>query len=62
VHRTIEVNIFDFDADIYGERLKVEFVKWVRGEQKFAGLDELKSQLAADKIVVQNILNEAAGK
>lgn len=62
LHRTAEVNIFNFNTDIYGETLTVEFVKWVRGEQKFPGLDELKSQLAADKIVVEKILNENAGK
>jgi riboflavin kinase / FMN adenylyltransferase len=62
LHRTSEVNIFGFNADIYGETLTVEFVKWVRGEQKFAGLDALKSQLTDDKVVVQKILNEAAGK
>lgn len=61
LHRTTEVNIFDFDADIYGESLTIEFVKWVRGEQKFAGLDELKTQLGVDKIAVQKILNEEAG-
>lgn len=60
LHRTSEVNIFDFDDDIYGESLTVEFVKWVRGEQKFAGLEELKTQLCADKIAVQKILNEEA--
>lgn len=46
----IEVNIFDFDKDIYGETLKVEFVKWIRNEEKFANLDELKQALANDKI------------
>lgn len=58
LHRTAEVNIFDFNADIYGESLTVEFVKWVRGEQKFPGLDALKEQLANDKIAVQKLLNE----
>lgn len=63
LNRTAEVNIFGFSSDIYGETLTVEFVKWVRGEQKFSGLDELKTQLAQDKIVVQEILNEeSAGK
>lgn len=57
-HRTAEVNIFDFDADIYGEQLTVEFVKRVREEKKFSGLDELKSQLAADSITVRKIFNE----
>jgi riboflavin kinase/FMN adenylyltransferase len=60
LHRTSEVNIFDFSADIYGETLTVEFVQWVRGERKFDGLDALKLQLAADKIVVQKTLNEEA--
>ncbi len=46
----IEVNIFDFDKDIYGETLKVAFVKWIRNEEKFANLDELKLALANDKI------------
>jgi len=57
-HRTAEVNIFDFDADIYGETIEVQFVKWVRGEQKFDGLDKLKQQLAADKTTVQKILEK----
>lgn len=46
----IEVNIFDFDKDIYGAAIKVEFVKWIRHEEKFANLEELKQALANDKI------------
>jgi riboflavin kinase / FMN adenylyltransferase len=46
----IEVNIFDFDSDIYGETIKVEFIKWIRNEEKFANLDELKQALANDKV------------
>ena len=46
----IEVNIFDFDKDIYGEDIKLEFVKWIRNEEKFANLEELKQALANDKI------------
>lgn len=52
----IEVNIFDFDADIYGETLKVEFVKWIRNEEKFANLDELKQALANDKMACTHAL------
>ena len=51
----IEVNIFDFDEDIYGKTLKVEFVKWIRNEEKFANLDELKQALANDKIACANV-------
>lgn len=51
----IEVNIFDFDKDIYGEFLKIEFVKRIRDEQKFANLEELKLALANDKIACSNV-------
>ena len=47
--KTIEVNIFNFDREIYGENLKVEFILKIRNEQKFNGLDELKAQIAKDK-------------
>lgn len=47
--RTIEVNILDFDADLYGENLTLEFVKRLRDEQKFSGLDALKEQLQKDR-------------
>ncbi len=50
-----EVNIFDFDKDIYEESIKVEFVKRIRNEKKFANLDELKQGLANDKIACSNV-------
>jgi riboflavin kinase/FMN adenylyltransferase len=53
----IEVNIFDFDRDIYGHEISVEFVKWVRNEEKFANLEELKQALANDKLACSAILN-----
>ena len=48
--RVIEVNIFDFDEDIYGATLRVYLKKFLRQEQKFRGLDALKEQLAKDKL------------
>ena len=48
--KTIEVNIFDFDKNIYGKKIKVAFLKKIRNEQKFASLEELKKQLEKDKI------------
>jgi riboflavin kinase/FMN adenylyltransferase len=48
-HRTLEVNVLDFDQDIYGETLTVHFLEWIRPEQKFSGLEELKMQLGRDK-------------
>jgi riboflavin kinase/FMN adenylyltransferase len=48
-HRSIEVNLFDFDHDIYGKTLKVELRHHLRLERKFGSLDELKQQLDADR-------------
>lgn len=48
--RSTEVNIFDFDEDIYGKDLQVNFIKRLRSEVKFNGLDALKAQLAQDKV------------
>ena len=49
-HRTVEVNLFDFSDDIYGEPIEVVFYHKLREEQKFASLDALKEQLAQDRI------------
>ncbi|MDO6434680.1 bifunctional riboflavin kinase/FAD synthetase [Flavitalea sp. BT771] len=54
--RVIEVNIFDFNSDIYGRLLRVFVKKHLRGEQKFAGLDALKQQLAKDKVAAEESL------
>lgn len=48
-HRSIEVNIIDFDQDIYDETLRIEFVDKLRDERKFNGIDELIAQLTIDK-------------
>jgi riboflavin kinase/FMN adenylyltransferase len=48
--RTIEVNIFDFDKDIYGQTVRVYVKKYLREEKKFTGLEELKAAIAKDKI------------
>lgn len=45
----IEVNLFDFDKEIYGEALEIFFVKKLRDEQKFESLEALKEQLHKDK-------------
>jgi len=48
--RSIEVNIFNFNKEIYGEDTTIFFINRLRDELTFNGLDELKSQLANDKI------------
>jgi riboflavin kinase/FMN adenylyltransferase len=46
--RSLEVHLLDADCELYGESLEVAFVKKLRDEQKFAGLEELKIQIARD--------------
>lgn len=46
---TIETNIFDFDQDIYGKHVAIEWVRYLRGEVKFDGADGLVKQLELDK-------------
>ena len=45
----LEVHLFDFDGDLYGERLSVEFMTKLRDEKKFESLDALKAAIAADQ-------------
>jgi len=45
---TVEAHLLDFDSDIYGEETRLEFVRRIRPEMKFAGLEALKGQIAAD--------------
>ncbi len=56
-HRTVEVNIFDFNQDIYDEALKVSFLERLRAEQKFSGLEALKEQLRRDEEAARKILD-----
>lgn len=55
---TVEVNIFDFDEDIYGKMLRVYVKAHLRNERKFNGLDALKQQLAMDKTNAEKVLSE----
>ena len=48
--RTIEVNIFEFDRDIYGKTMRVYVKKYLREEKKFPGLEELKEEISKDKV------------
>ena len=48
--KVIEVNIFDFDQDVYGKSINISFLKRIRSEQKFGSLDALKAQIANDKV------------
>ncbi len=52
----IETNIFDFDNDIYGERLEIEFIKKLRNEKKFSTVNDLVNQIKADVITAKKML------
>ena len=54
----IETFIFDFDADIYGEKMRLEFIQKIRDEKKFPGVDALLAQIALDKIEARRILSD----
>ena len=53
---TIEVNIFDFDKNIYGEEITISFVERMRDEKKFESLEALTAQLVKDKEATLKIL------
>ncbi len=53
--RTQEVHLFDFDGDLYDAKLRVHVVSRIREERKFATLDELRAQIAADAAAARAI-------
>ncbi|MBO5372676.1 MAG: bifunctional riboflavin kinase/FAD synthetase [Lachnospiraceae bacterium] len=54
----VETNLFDFDADIYGKEIKVEFLHAVRKEMKFQSLEELKQQMRKDVVYGREIVTQ----
>ena len=46
--RLLEIHLFDFDEQIYGRDVEVEFLEYLRPEQKFSGIEELKAQIQQD--------------
>lgn len=56
VPRTLEVYIFDFDANVYGERLMVAFVERLRDEVAFPSVEALVAQIARDAAAARAIL------
>jgi len=54
--KTIEVNLFDFDQDLYGEHMRLYFIDRIRDEIKFENLDALKNQLKEDEQRIRQIL------
>jgi riboflavin kinase/FMN adenylyltransferase len=55
----LEAHLFDIDTDLYGRHLRVALVDYIRPEQRFAGLDALKAQIAADACRARELLAAA---
>jgi len=51
-----EVHIIDFNKDVYGKEISVTFIERIREEKKFSSIEELQSQIAADKALAMKIL------
>lgn len=56
--RSIEVNIFDFNSNLYSKTIGLEFISFVRGDHHFASIVELTEQIAKDKERVLAILHQ----
>jgi len=54
---TIEVHLLEWSGDLYGRHLQVELIKFLRPEQKFNSLDDLKEQIKADCDVARSLTN-----
>lgn len=56
----LEVHLFDFDGDLYGRRIEVEFIAKLRDEEKFADLDALRTQMDRDAAAARRILSDTS--
>ena len=61
VRRQLEVHLFDFDEDLYGRDLEIRFVRFLRGEQKFDGIEALKTQIDCDAKAARQALERLGG-
>lgn len=50
----VETHILDFDGNLYGKKVKIEFIKFIRNEHKFSSMEELKRQILLDISVAKN--------
>ena len=51
----LEVNLFNFAGNLYNKKLSVDFIKFIRGEKKFKGVDHLRSQINKDIKIAKSI-------
>lgn len=57
----VETYIFDISADLYGDLLRVAFVRFLRPEQKFSGIEEIRTQIARDCRAARDVFDEIQG-
>ncbi len=55
----LEVFLFDFDGDLYGRTIDIAFIGWIRHEQKFGSIDDLKRHMMADVAQARDTLKRA---
>ncbi|HXM01196.1 MAG TPA: riboflavin kinase, partial [Chthoniobacterales bacterium] len=53
--RILEIHLFDFGQDIYGDEVEVSFLEYLRPEKKFDSLTQLKEQIGRDAEVARDI-------
>lgn len=58
LHALVETHLLDFSRDLYGTTIEVRFLAKLRDERKFAGIDELKTQIARDVIQARGLLGK----
>ena len=56
--RTVETNIFDFDEDIYGRIVRVDFYKFIRPERRFESAEDLSKEIAANVVEVRDYFRD----
>jgi riboflavin kinase/FMN adenylyltransferase len=56
-NKTIEVNLFDFDKDIYGDKIRLELIARTRDDEAFENLDQLSAKLAEDRKETQAVID-----
>ena len=50
--RVLEVNLFGFEGDLYGQTIEIELLEFMRGEEKFASFDALRARIAEDRRII----------
>jgi riboflavin kinase/FMN adenylyltransferase len=59
--RMLEAHLFDFDQDLYGRTIRIEWVAWLRAIQRFGSLGELRAQLARDAEAARSVMGMGIG-